>query len=192
MYISCKNGISGECHNSSLMISQHWLREWPGGAVRWNGLVPPGNEPSNGPKFTQIYVTIWGNKASMSWFTLRFAGNVAYNKSATQGPETFVDLVASQAVNGNHNPKSGAGNCIHTDDTVQPPDPGWWQVDLGSTYVVLDVNITNRDAASCKLPHTHILMHIHTHIVNAVTSLYVQNISMVLLIGLKKGRQLSI
>ena len=82
----------------------------------------------------------------INYLTLRFSGNVAYGKNATQGVNTYKDAVATLAVDGNHNPDFKGGSCAHSiDNSGAPYDPAWWQVDLGATYVVLAVNITNRD-----------------------------------------------
>ena len=77
-------------------------------------------------------------------FARSVPGNVAYNKTATQGEGTRPNSGAELANNGNHNPFFADGICAHPIDKVQPLEPAWWQVDLGNTYVILSVNITNR------------------------------------------------
>ena len=67
-------------------------------------------------------------------------------KTAIQGPTTWPDIYQNQAdraVDGNINPKLEDGSCSHplaVDNTNGP----WWQVDLGAQFVIVSVNITNR------------------------------------------------
>ena len=77
-------------------------------------------------------------------FARSVPGNVAYNKTATQGEGTRPNSGAELANNGNHNPIFADGICAHPIDYSNRKEPAWWQVDLGYTYVVLSVNITNR------------------------------------------------
>ena len=74
-----------------------------------------------------------------SWSS--FVGNVAYMKTATQGNKTRRKKTAALAIDGNY------GSCAHPTG-VDKTMPAWWRVDLGSTYVILSVNITNR--GNCK------------------------------------------
>ena len=55
----------------------------------------------------------------------------------------FGNYMATLAIDGNHNPRLASGSCAHPagDDNA---GPAWWRVDLGATYVILSVNITNR------------------------------------------------
>ena len=88
---------------------------------------------------------------------------MAYGKRATQGIDTYMDNVASRAVDGNLAWYIHGGSCIHTTDYSSPYDPGWWEVDLGAIYVVLVVNITNRyDCGRCSRELSYI--HPNTHI----------------------------
>ena len=84
-------------------------------------------------------------------------GNVAYLKTATQGGGTNGNNHAGLAIDGNHNPtfRSIPRTCAHPSGSVL----AWWRVDLGATYVILSVNITNRgdccrrEFASCLNTH---------------------------------------
>ena len=100
-------------------------------------------------------------------FTFPFTGNVAYGKPATQGVGTHEDNVAARAVDGNHDPVIDHSHCAHPFDQVLPYELAWWEVDLGATYVVLAVNITNRvdfcDICRRKSFHIHTDTHTHTH-----------------------------
>ena len=51
--------LSGECHKTSLMINQFNIGSC-------NGFVASGNKPLPEPMLTQIYVTIWQHKVTMS------------------------------------------------------------------------------------------------------------------------------
>ena len=99
-----------------------------------------------------MYVWISQNACWTAWITwwwIKFmvfhfvSGNVAFMKSATQHGN-YNDYSPLSAVDGGHDPIMSEGSCAH---------PGsyrsviaWWQVDLGTVYVVLSINITNRDA----------------------------------------------
>ena len=100
-------------------------------------------------------------------FTFPFTGNVAYGKPATQGVGTYADNVAARAVDGNHDPVLDHSHCAHPFDQVLPYELAWWEVDLGATYVVLAVNITNRvdfcDRCRRKSFHTHTHTCAHSH-----------------------------
>ena len=82
---------------------------------------------------------------------LRFTGNVAYNKFAEQAknssrpPTSYYAERAGLAVDGNQDPY--VFKCAHTF-----PGNGydnWWRVDLGATYVVQSINITNVRPDNC-------------------------------------------
>ena len=77
-------------------------------------------------------------------------GNVAYGKNAEQGPVTYSGNVAGRAIDGNHNPVLGQGHCVYARDN-SGQNLAWWQVDLGETYVVISINITNRNLFQGKL-----------------------------------------
>ena len=79
-----------------------------------------------------------------------FPGNVAYNKTATHGPRTVSPHVANRAIDGNHDPRLGYNHCAYSDGGSSE-NTAWWQVDLGDTYVVFSVNITNRSVEKRKL-----------------------------------------
>ena len=73
-----------------------------------------------------------------------FAGNAAYNKFATQA-KNVSNNHAGLAVDGNQN--AYFSNCAHT--IRVPGYSNWWQVDLGATYVVQSINITNVRSNNC-------------------------------------------
>ena len=67
--------------------------------------------------------------------------NVALNKPATQS-STSDGFSADRVVDGNLNVGLLDQSCSHTD--LVPGVRAWWQVDLGSSYKVTSVTITNR------------------------------------------------
>ena len=69
--------------------------------------------------------------------------NVAREKTATQGPDTFANQTPDRAVNGDTSYYNN-GNCAHTTQG-NTSDPAWWQVDLGETYQITGIRIHNRD-----------------------------------------------
>ena len=76
-------------------------------------------------------------------WTLKHAGtptNVALNKPANQS-SLFV-YTADKAVDGNLDAHLLHLYCSHTD--LVAGVRAWWQVDLGSSYNVISVTITNR------------------------------------------------
>ena len=76
-------------------------------------------------------------------WTLKQAGtptNVALNKPANQS-SLFV-YTADKAVDGDLDVNLSWGSCSHTDFVAGVR--AWWQVDLGSSYKVTSVTITNR------------------------------------------------
>ena len=77
-------------------------------------------------------------------WTLKHAGtptNVALNKPATQS--SMADgFDAERAVDGNLDTNLLQFSCSHTD--LVAGVRAWWQVDLGSSYNVISVTITNR------------------------------------------------
>ena len=77
-------------------------------------------------------------------------GNVAYDKTATQGPRTSLNQNAVNAIDGSHDPRVGFGRCAYAEGGSRT-NQAWWQVDMGDTYVVISVNITNRDSHQRKL-----------------------------------------
>ena len=88
---------------------------------------------------------------------------MAYGKHATQGVDTYNNHVAARAVDGNHDWDLNHNHCVHTIDNSSPRDPSWWEVDLGETYVVLAVNITNRFdcGGRCTCEFSYIHLHIY-------------------------------
>ena len=70
-------------------------------------------------------------------------------KNATQGTETFRGGVAARAVDGDHDPDIRNPYCAQAIDGRVACVNVWWEVDLGATYVVLGVNITNLDESEC-------------------------------------------
>ncbi|GMH43801.1 hypothetical protein BSKO_11735 [Bryopsis sp. KO-2023] len=79
--------------------------------------------------------------------------SVAVEKLVSQGKpvkQSSVDFggFPQRAVDGSTNPKYGSGSCTHTKKQRNP----WWQVDLGATYQITKVVITNRgDCCSDRL-----------------------------------------
>ncbi|EWM10385.1 F5/8 type C domain-containing protein [Kutzneria sp. 744] len=66
--------------------------------------------------------------------------DIAQGKAATQSSTAF-DAPAASAVDGNTNGSYFAGSISHTGDDQN----AWWQVDLGATQSVADVNLWNRN-----------------------------------------------
>ena len=56
----------GECHKTSLVISQHWSK---------NGLVPSGERPLLEPMLTELYDTIWRHLATMIYVAVEVLKN---------------------------------------------------------------------------------------------------------------------
>ncbi|XP_065054823.1 uncharacterized protein LOC135683490 [Rhopilema esculentum] len=65
--------------------------------------------------------------------------NIALGRNASQS-STWLEGIASKAVDGNDTRNYNAGSCSHTSNTV----PLWWRVDFGKTAVVHSVKVTNR------------------------------------------------
>ena len=77
-------------------------------------------------------------------WTLKHAGtptNVALNKPANQS-SLYEFHTADKAVDGNLNVNLNDHFCSHTE--LVAGVKSWWQVDLGSSYKVTSVTITNR------------------------------------------------
>ena len=87
----------------------------------------------------------WGKVDSVK----HVSGNVAYNKTANHGPDPWR-FPSERAIDGNHDPEMGRGSCVWPHDGDRRVLP-WWQVDLGDTYVVISVRITNRNRDRRKL-----------------------------------------
>jgi len=66
--------------------------------------------------------------------------NLAFNKPTSQSSTGFGG-VSSRAVDGNTNGNWNAGSITHTST---PNNNQWWEVDLGSTYSIGDINVWNR------------------------------------------------
>ncbi|XP_002731582.1 uncharacterized protein LOC100377761 [Saccoglossus kowalevskii] len=66
--------------------------------------------------------------------------NVAIGKTATQSSDWSASYPASNAVDGNSNTNWNSGSCTSTNDEQN----AWWKVDLGGTYLVHEVIVTNR------------------------------------------------
>jgi alpha-L-fucosidase len=66
--------------------------------------------------------------------------NLSLGKPATQ-KSTGYDAPASRAVDGNTDGAWGSGSVTHT---AEPESQAWWQVDLGSSTALDNVNIWNR------------------------------------------------
>ena len=82
------------------------------------------------------------------WHTfilLVVAGNVAYNKAASQSIGDWGDKYpAGRAVDGDTNPSMAAGHCALPD--TDWGKNAWWMVDLKDTYNFSRVIIYNRDS----------------------------------------------
>jgi len=69
--------------------------------------------------------------------------NIAFGKTATQGPGDFsIGMVAGNAVN-NVTYDNNQGTCAQT-TLGTTNDPAWWQVDLADTYLITGIKIYNR------------------------------------------------
>ena len=68
--------------------------------------------------------------------------NIAFGKTATQGPDTLLTMVAGNAVN-NITLDEDRGTCAHTTEK-NTANPAWWQVDLGDAYRITGIKIFNR------------------------------------------------
>ena len=70
-----------------------------------------------------------------------FTGNAAFNKTAEQGEGSLVSsLHAMLATDGFHY----EGGCATPWHGARPYTPAWWRVDLGTTYVILGIDITSK------------------------------------------------
>jgi hypothetical protein len=69
--------------------------------------------------------------------------NIALHKDAFQS-SIGANGYASRAVDGSLQTDILQGSCSHTDATPEDNKP-WWYVDLGSTYTIWAVALTNRD-----------------------------------------------
>ncbi len=69
--------------------------------------------------------------------------NIALHKDAFQSSIGY-DGYASLAVDGSLQTDFDRGSCSHTDDNPED-NKSWWYVDLGSTYTIWAVALTNRD-----------------------------------------------
>ena len=76
-------------------------------------------------------------KANIMKFTILIA-DVALYKNASQS--STLEYPARYAVDGNITTDLFQGSCTHTDIEDRP----WWEVDLGKTYDITGVEITNR------------------------------------------------
>uniref|UniRef100_A0A8P4KKM1 C-type lectin domain-containing protein n=1 Tax=Dicentrarchus labrax TaxID=13489 RepID=A0A8P4KKM1_DICLA len=66
--------------------------------------------------------------------------NVALKGDAAQS-STLSFATASKAIDGRRNSFYERGSCSHTAEDETNP---WWRVDLGGTYIVMSVKVTNR------------------------------------------------
>ena len=89
--------------------------------------------------FSQSYVTFYLNKTE----------NVALGKPASQSGTHLPYSTADKAVDGDRNPSFKDESCVHTDTLKLSGEnynkSAWWQVDLGASYDVYEVIITNRN-----------------------------------------------
>ncbi|XP_070548202.1 uncharacterized protein [Ptychodera flava] len=88
--------------------------------------------PDNTYKVTLCEVEVLGIASSFV--------EIAEDKSASQSSQ-YRDGSAVKAVDGDDDPDFHHRSCMHTDFDYEP----WWQVDLGESYVISDVVITNRN-----------------------------------------------
>ena len=72
------------------------------------------------------------------------SGNLALNGFASQSSTAF-NGEASRAIDGNTNGNYNDDSVTHTDSEAN----AWWEVDLGSTYSIGDINIFNRTNNCC-------------------------------------------
>ncbi|GMH44504.1 hypothetical protein BSKO_12456 [Bryopsis sp. KO-2023] len=77
---------------------------------------------------------------------------VSQGKLASQSSLAY-DGAPGRAIDGDANPNYSGGSCTHTQTELNP----WWQVDLGASYTVTRVLITNRlDCCHERLRNLHI------------------------------------
>eukprot|EP00795_Rhopilema_esculentum_P007212 gene7212-12892_t len=67
--------------------------------------------------------------------------NVAYGKQSKQSSDMHSYTSADKAVDGNRNSNLDSRFCASTTDSDQP----WWEVDLGQSFLIAGIQITNRD-----------------------------------------------
>ena len=75
-----------------------------------------------------------------------FLANLALRRP-TSHSSTYEVYDSARAVDGVKNPSLGSGSCSHTGYNTN----AWWRVDLGATYTVGTVRITNRDDSCSRL-----------------------------------------
>ncbi|MCH6255214.1 discoidin domain-containing protein [Puniceicoccaceae bacterium K14] len=97
------------------------------------------------------------------------SGNLALNKSATQS-STAHSGSASRAVDGNTNGAYSGNSVTHTASEVDP----WWEVDLGGTFNIGDINIFNRTDNCCEARLTNFTVSV---LDNSRASTYIQSFS---------------
>ncbi|XP_062279276.1 fucolectin-4-like [Scomber scombrus] len=66
--------------------------------------------------------------------------NLAIRGKASQS-SLYTFGIAYNAIDGNRNSNWDKGSCTHTNNDINP----WWRLDLGKTYKVFSIKITNRD-----------------------------------------------
>lgn len=94
-------------------------------------------------KYSDIYIHTHTQRSyiDFSCSTMSFTENVALRGKATQSDQyEHIFGMASNAIDGNHNPNFGVGSCSHTDEQRDP----WWRVDLLESYVITSITVTNR------------------------------------------------
>ena len=68
---------------------------------------------------------------------------------ASQSGSYYTYSTADKAVDGNNNPKMNAESCVHPDTSFlsgqERNQPAWWRVDLGASYDIYQVLVTNRE-----------------------------------------------
>jgi len=77
------------------------------------------------------------------YFTCMPGPNIAFGKSASQGPGTFMNMTADNAVNNETNDNGDPRICSHT-TWGSTTSPAWWQVDFDDTYRLTGIRIYNR------------------------------------------------
>ena len=82
-------------------------------------------------------------RVTFSVLIFKISGNVAFEKTASQGPNTDFTYEASYANDGDHNRNSGMRGCAWAFSPNMVP--AWWEVDLGDDYVINYISVTTRD-----------------------------------------------
>ncbi|MFK7804158.1 MAG: putative Ig domain-containing protein [Anaerolineae bacterium] len=91
--------------------------------------------------------------ANFGWIIIE-AGNVSYGKPATQS-STYVTGTADNAVDGDTNGVYSSGSVTHTQSDAN----AWWQVDLGESVDISQINVYNRtDCCSNRTSNVYVFV----------------------------------